>query len=97
MYDRALEMSRAAAIDEIANDDLAGCEISYVTAIRMLEAVLDQEDDHITKRRLSGASKDEKSVAIRDEASGSSDMNSDDQQAIQKGRQACSSAETLHC
>lgn len=84
MYDRALEMSRAAAIDEIANDDLAGCEISYVTAIRMLEAVLDQEDDYIPKRGLSGVSnKDEKAVAVRDEAS--TDMNSDDQQSIQKG------------
>jgi len=37
MYDRALEMSRSAAINEIANEDLAGCEISYITAIRMLE------------------------------------------------------------
>ncbi|EXJ79019.1 ULK/ULK protein kinase [Capronia epimyces CBS 606.96] len=45
MYDRALEMSRAAAINELTNEDLAGCEISYVTAIRMLEAVLEQDDD----------------------------------------------------
>ncbi|KAJ5287788.1 hypothetical protein N7478_003474 [Penicillium angulare] len=43
MYDRALEMSRAAAINELTSEDLAGCEIAYVTAIRMLEAVL--EDD----------------------------------------------------
>ncbi|KAK0723075.1 hypothetical protein B0T26DRAFT_644187 [Lasiosphaeria miniovina] len=82
MYDRALEMSRAAAINEIANEDLAGCEISYVTAIRMLEAVLDQDDDHLPKRRVSSASKDEKSVAVYDEGSG--EMNSDDQQAVQK-------------
>ncbi|KAJ4505966.1 Serine/threonine-protein kinase [Exophiala dermatitidis] len=45
MYDRALEMSRAAAINELTNEDLAGCEISYVTAIRMLEAVLENDDD----------------------------------------------------
>lgn len=45
MYDRALEMSRAAAINELTSEDLAGCEIAYVTAIRMLEAVLDEEDD----------------------------------------------------
>jgi len=43
MYDRALEMSRAAAINELTGEDLAGCEIAYITAIRMLEAVL--EDD----------------------------------------------------
>ncbi|KAJ5811879.1 hypothetical protein N7474_008180 [Penicillium riverlandense] len=43
MYDRALEMSRAAAINELTGDDLAGCEIAYVTAIRMLEAVLEND------------------------------------------------------
>ncbi|KAJ5376685.1 hypothetical protein N7509_013571 [Penicillium cosmopolitanum] len=52
MYDRALEMSRAAAINELTSEDLAGCEIAYVTAIRMLEAVL--EDDGL--RFSSGSS-----------------------------------------
>lgn len=50
MYDRALEMSRSAAINEIANEDLPGCEISYITAIRMLEAVLENDDDSIPQR-----------------------------------------------
>lgn len=81
MYDRALEMSRAAAINEIANEDLPGCEISYVTAIRMLEAVLDNDDD-ISKRRTSGAGRGDR-AAPRDENPG--EMNSDDQQAVQKG------------
>ncbi|KAF7591168.1 Serine/threonine-protein kinase [Aspergillus hancockii] len=44
MYDRALEMSRAAAINELTGEDLSGCEIAYVTAIRMLEAVLEDEE-----------------------------------------------------
>ncbi|KAL4885500.1 hypothetical protein BJY04DRAFT_135067 [Aspergillus karnatakaensis] len=44
MYDRALEMSRTAAINELTSEDLSGCEIAYVTAIRMLEAVLERED-----------------------------------------------------
>ena len=43
MYDRALEMSRSAAINELTGEDLPGCEISYVTAIRMLEAVLESD------------------------------------------------------
>ncbi|CDM33671.1 hypothetical protein DTO013E5_1446 [Penicillium roqueforti] len=43
MYDRALEMSRAAAINELTGEDLANCEITYVTAIRMLEAVLESD------------------------------------------------------
>ncbi|PTU24139.1 hypothetical protein P175DRAFT_021188 [Aspergillus ochraceoroseus IBT 24754] len=47
MYDRALEMSRAAAINELTSEDLSGCEIAYVTAIRMLEAVL--EDDEVPR------------------------------------------------
>lgn len=80
MYDRALEMSRAAAINEIANEDLPGCEISYVTAIRMLEAVLDTEDD-ISKRHVSGSGKGDK--ASKEESA--SEMNSEDQQAVQKG------------
>ncbi|KAI8964123.1 Serine/threonine-protein kinase ATG1 [Daldinia sp. FL1419] len=79
MYDRALEMSRAAAINEIANEDLSGCEISYVTAIRMLEAVLDNDED-LAKRRLSGSSRAERDL-IRE---GASDINPDDQQSVHK-------------
>jgi serine/threonine-protein kinase ULK/ATG1 len=45
MYDRALEMSRTAAINELTGEDLPGCEIAYVTAIRMLEAVLESDED----------------------------------------------------
>ncbi|KAK3313805.1 hypothetical protein B0H66DRAFT_361805 [Apodospora peruviana] len=81
MYDRALEMSRAAAINEIASEDLPGCEISYVTSIRMLEAVLDHDDDHLPKRRFSSASREEKSVASREEPC---EVTPDDQQSIQK-------------
>ncbi|KAK4151757.1 hypothetical protein C8A00DRAFT_35567 [Chaetomidium leptoderma] len=81
MYDRAVEMSRTAAINEIASDDLPGCEIAYVTAIRMLEAVLDSDDDHLPKRRVSTSSKEEKPVAAQD---ASDEMSSDDKQTVQK-------------
>ncbi|KAG5922517.1 Serine/threonine-protein kinase [Claviceps africana] len=54
MYDRALEMSRAAAIDEVTNENLPGCKISYITAIRMLEAVLDNDDDGVARRLSPG-------------------------------------------
>ena len=57
MYDRALEMSRSAAINELTGEDLAGCEISYVTAIRMLEAVL-ESDEEMPKGKDSGPSDD---------------------------------------
>jgi serine/threonine-protein kinase ULK/ATG1 len=85
MYDRAVEMSRTAAINEIASEDLPGCEISYVTAIRMLEAVLDSDDDHLPKRRVSTSSKDEQPVAAQD---ASDEMSSDDKQAVQKSKSA---------
>ncbi|KAL2134263.1 hypothetical protein VTI74DRAFT_630 [Chaetomium olivicolor] len=81
MYDRAVEMSRTAAINEIASEDLPGCEISYVTAIRMLEAVIDSDDDHMPKRRVSTSSKEEKPVAAQE---GSGEMSSDDKQMVQK-------------
>ena len=44
MYDRAVEMSRSAAINELTGEDLQGCELSYITAIRMLEAVLEGDE-----------------------------------------------------
>ncbi|ORY69996.1 uncharacterized protein BCR38DRAFT_454887 [Pseudomassariella vexata] len=79
MYERALEMSRTAAINEIANEDLKGCELSYVTAIRMLEAVLDNDED-LSKRRVPGTPKVERDL-IRE---GASEINADDQQAVHK-------------
>lgn len=43
MYDRGLEMSRAAAVNEITGADFPGCELNYVTAIKLLEAVIEIE------------------------------------------------------
>ncbi|KAL8679808.1 MAG: hypothetical protein Q9186_003924 [Xanthomendoza sp. 1 TL-2023] len=50
MYDRALEMSRSAAVNELVGEDLPGCEIAYVTAIRMLEAVLEDDEEPAQKK-----------------------------------------------
>lgn len=83
MYDRALEMSRSAAINEIANVDLPGCELSYVTAIRMLEAVL-ENDDLVPQRRRS-TSRGEDDVKADDDAAAVNGINLDDRQAVQKG------------
>lgn len=41
IYERAMEMSRAAAVNELVGEDLQGCESSYDTAIIMLEALLE--------------------------------------------------------
>ena len=59
MYDRALEMSRSAAISELTGEDLPGCEISYVTAIRMLEAVLESDEDPVKSTESEGKARSE--------------------------------------
>lgn len=74
MYDRALEMSRTAAINELTSEDLAGCEIAYVTAIRMLEAVL--EDDGL--RQSTG------SASQRSESSPLDSLQGEDRQVVVK-------------
>lgn len=43
IFDRALEMSRSAAVNELVKEDLKGCELAYSTAIWMLEALLDED------------------------------------------------------
>lgn len=50
MYDRAIEMSRTAAVNELVGEDLSGCEVSFLTAKRLLEAVLESDDDAAMKR-----------------------------------------------
>ncbi|EPS43114.1 hypothetical protein H072_2962 [Dactylellina haptotyla CBS 200.50] len=45
MYDRALEMSKTAAVNEMVGDAYGECEIAYVTAIWMLEGVLEPDDN----------------------------------------------------
>lgn len=84
MYDRALEMSRAAAINEIANEDLLGCEISYITAIRMLEAVLENDDEIPPQRaRASSLKEGKESKAEADDSVNG--IRLDDRQAVIKG------------
>lgn len=50
MFERAVEMSRAAAVQELVNEDLAGCELGYMTAILMLEAVLETDDEPLMRK-----------------------------------------------
>ena len=45
MYDYALEKSRSAAVSELVGDNLPGCEIDYNTAIWLLEAILEDDED----------------------------------------------------
>lgn len=47
IFDRALEMSRNAAVSELVKEDLKGCELAYSTAIWMLEALLDDNGNEV--------------------------------------------------
>ncbi|EKG14830.1 hypothetical protein MPH_07953 [Macrophomina phaseolina MS6] len=60
MYDRAIEMSRAAAVNELVGEDLLGCELNYTTAIRMLEAIFEGEEELLGRK--SGNKKQEEDV-----------------------------------
>ncbi|KAF2645759.1 Serine/threonine-protein kinase atg1 [Massarina eburnea CBS 473.64] len=53
MYDRSLEMSRQAAVNELVGADLEGCDLNYWTARRLLEAVLEEEDE-LSSRKFDG-------------------------------------------
>lgn len=44
IFDRALEISRNAAVNELVGEDLLGCELAYSTSIWMLEAILDSSE-----------------------------------------------------
>ena len=87
MYDRALEMSRAAAIDEVTNENLPGCELSYITAIRMLEAVLDHDHDPLPERRLSSGKEADRDAGR--ETTG--DLDSDEEAHVRKSKLSISS------
>lgn len=50
MFDRAVEMSRAAAVSELVGEELNDCEISYVTAIMLWEAVLESDDEPLIRK-----------------------------------------------
>lgn len=82
MYDRAIDMSRTAAIDEIANEHLADCEAYYITAIRMLEAVLDVDDDSYRSRSGSTA-RDTKGDGGLEVAG---DLDSEDRKVVKKSK-----------
>ncbi|KAL9590054.1 MAG: hypothetical protein Q9203_001158 [Teloschistes exilis] len=88
MYDRALEMSRSAAVNELVGEDLPGCEIAYVTAIRMLEAVL-EEDEECGQRKLPPADRDTTKKAEMDDSS-CSGVEAEDRKVVLKSKQTSS-------
>lgn len=87
MYDRALEMSKSAAVNELVGEDLAGCERSYLTAILLLEAVLEDDDEPALKKSFA---KDNDLKGSRAEADVVNGVEAEDRKAIVK-------CEYIHC
>jgi serine/threonine-protein kinase ULK/ATG1 len=51
MFERAVEMSRASALNElVGGEELADCELGYVTSIMLFEAVLETEDEPLMRK-----------------------------------------------
>ncbi|USW57997.1 Putative serine/threonine-protein kinase Atg1 [Septoria linicola] len=50
MFDRAVEMSRAAAVSELVGEELSDCELGYKTAIMLLEAVLENDEEPLMRK-----------------------------------------------
>jgi len=51
MFERAVEMSRASALNElVGGEELADCELGYVTSIMLFEAVLEAEEDPLMRK-----------------------------------------------
>ncbi|ODV92758.1 hypothetical protein CANCADRAFT_30816 [Tortispora caseinolytica NRRL Y-17796] len=44
LYERALEMSRLAAVNELVGKDISGCEIVYANSVWMLAAIMDSDN-----------------------------------------------------
>ena len=57
IFDRALEISRNAAVNELVKEDLKGCELAYSTAIWMLESLLDDDNDSQHEDKLENEDK----------------------------------------
>ena len=81
IYLRALEMGKSAALSELVGEDFANCDISYVTAIRMLEAVLETDDEPTSSNKIIMTEKDpSQSKATPDDL-----VNPEDKEHVMKG------------
>lgn len=50
MFERAVEMSRAAAVNELVGEELQDCELGYRTAIMLFEGVLETDDEPLMRK-----------------------------------------------
>ena len=50
MFERAVDMGRNAAVNELVGEAMQDCELSYVTAILLLEAVLESDEEPLMRK-----------------------------------------------
>ena len=81
MYDRAIEMSKSAAVNELVGQDLSGCERTYITAILLLEAVLEDDNDQSLKKT---ATKNRHSQISKSQDEAINGVEAEDRKAILK-------------
>lgn len=67
MYDYAIDKGRSAGINEISGIDLACCEIDYITAIWLLEAIMEDDEEPAPGRFLAAASMEPKMPLSEDD------------------------------
>ena len=67
MYDYALDKGKTAGLQEVTGTDLPGCEIDYVTAIWLLEAIVEDDDEPALGRNSAAASTESKKPAPEDD------------------------------
>lgn len=95
MYDRALEMSKSAAVNELVGDDLAGCEMNYMTAIMLLEAVLEDNDEPTSE----ASAKDKDTMGPDTEGDAINGVEAEDRKVVLKCKISSSTFEfhVQHC
>lgn len=93
MYDRALEMSRSAAVNELVGEDLPGCDIAYATAVRMLEAVLESDDEPVTRR---GPDKEKEKKGPKSDSEAVNGVEAEDRKVVVKRKSQRSSVDNMN-
>lgn len=88
MFDRAVEMSRAAAVNELVGVDFGGCELSYITSIMLLEAVLENDDEPLLSRPSANKGKTGNEII--------NGMESEDRDAVLKRKSRSSKPVTVY-
>ncbi|KAI1940562.1 Serine/threonine-protein kinase [Ophidiomyces ophidiicola] len=81
LYDRALELSKSAAISELTGEDFYTSKIMYGTSIQMLEAVLEGED---IPRLRSDQSSEAANPSVNDDDLEMSSIQSEDREIVTK-------------